>query len=778
MNPAFTTKAATLEALAADLRSALVLPMLRFTVRQWREDAAGVLGRLRQRAWCDEALIVRSSAVGEDGAASSQAGRYLSVRDVPSPAAAAPAVEAVIASYGDTPYPDDEVFIQPMLRGVVLNGVAFSDDPNTGAPYIVVNYEVGSDTAAVTGGRGTGLRTRYLWKNAPISLPAPLDRVASLVREVETRFGGRPVDIEFALTDEGNGELRLFLLQARRLVHAAYSREEVAEHGRILSAIAGRIETGNRPHPYLHGRRTVFGVMPDWNPAEIIGIRPRPLALSLYRQIITDSIWAYQRHNYGYKNLRSFPLLVSFEGLPYIDVRVSFNSFIPADIPDPLAERLVDHYVDSLLDAPHLHDKVEFEIVHSCYTFDLPDRLAPLAGKGFGPADIESLTDSLRRLTNRIIDHDTGLCRRDLERIETLKERRTTILSSGLDEVSQIYWLLEDCKRYGTLPFAGLARGGFIAVQMLRSLVAVGVLDQQDLSAFMAGLDTVSARMGRDLKTLSRTAFFERYGHLRPGTYDILSPRYDEAPDLYFPDVPAGPPVDAPPPFRLSLREYRTIGDLLTRHGLVNDVVGLFDFFETGIRGREYAKFVFSQSLSDALRLLRRLGERLGFSADDLSYADIQCIYDAYTTNADIRTAMERSIDGGRERHMRTKRIALPPLIAGSGDVWDFELAPGEPNFITQKRSSGPVVGIDRPDLMTGGIALIPNADPGFDWIFHRGIGGFITAYGGVNSHMAIRASELGIPAVIGAGDVLFGKWAAAGMLEIDGASRLVRVLR
>ena len=33
---------------------------------------------------------------------------------------------------------------------------------------------------------------------------------------------------------------------------------------------------------------TAFGVMPDWNPAEIIGIRPRPLALSLYQEIMTD----------------------------------------------------------------------------------------------------------------------------------------------------------------------------------------------------------------------------------------------------------------------------------------------------------------------------------------------------------------------------------------------------------------------------------------------------------------------------------------------------------
>ena len=34
---------------------------------------------------------------------------------------------------------------------------------------------------------------------------------------------------------------------------------------------------------------------------------------------------------------RSFPLMPHFFGLPYIDVRVSFNSFIPADLEDGLA---------------------------------------------------------------------------------------------------------------------------------------------------------------------------------------------------------------------------------------------------------------------------------------------------------------------------------------------------------------------------------------------------------------------------------------------------------
>ena len=116
--------------------------------------------------------------------------------------------------------------------------------------------------------------------------------------------------------------------------------------------VARKVELLSRPHPYLHGSRAIFGVMPDWNPAEIIGVRPWPLSLSLYRELITDAIWAYQRDNYGYQNLRSFPLLVSFHGLPYIDVRVSFQSFIPRDVPDDLAGRLVNYYIDRLVSEP------------------------------------------------------------------------------------------------------------------------------------------------------------------------------------------------------------------------------------------------------------------------------------------------------------------------------------------------------------------------------------------------------------------------------------------
>ena len=45
---------------------------------------------------------------------------------------------------------------------------------------------------------------------------------------------------------------------------------------------------------------------------------------------------------------------------------------------------------------------------------------------------------------------------------------------------------------------------------------------------------TVSRQLSIDRFNLEKEKFLEFYGHLRPGTYDILSPRYDEKPEIYF----------------------------------------------------------------------------------------------------------------------------------------------------------------------------------------------------------------------------------------------------
>jgi adenylylsulfate kinase-like enzyme len=772
---AFKTKAESLEALAPLLRHGRVLPQVRFSVGDWRSDPARVLAVVAAAPWGSDRVIVRSSARGEDGAArNSQAGRYDSVLGVLGSEAVADAIDRVIDSFADDPSDDDHVFVQPMLDRVQMAGVAFSRSPS-GAPYFIVNYDDRSGlTERVTAGAGDDLETFFCLKSRPDACPPSLAPVIALVSELETVLGCDAIDVEFAVGHDG----QLYLLQVRPLAVDPHGRAGDAMVDAALAGVARKIELLSRPHPYLHGSRAIFGVMPDWNPAEIVGVRPWPLSLSLYRELITDAIWAYQRDNYGYQNLRSFPLLVSLHGLPYIDVRVSFNSFIPRDVPDDLAGRLVNYYIDRLLAEPHLHDKVEFEIIFSCYTLDLPKRMGRLAAHGFSADELAGLSGALRRLTNRIMQGETALWRRDRAKIDQLERRLPVICNAKIDKISRIYWLIEDCKRYGTLPFAGLARVGFIAVQMLQSLVEVGIITADEAATFMASVDTVGSRIGQDFAQLPKADFLARYGHLRPGTYDILSPRYDEAPDLYFDWSSTRPPAPAPPRFALSIEQLRRIEHLLKEHELDIDVLSLIEFIKAGIESREYSKFVFTRSLSDALSLIRQLGEDHGLSAEDCAFLTYDAIRTLYSESGSVRESLQESVARGRERHALTRNLVLPPIIASPDEVFAFHLPPAQPNFITRKSVTAAVASVgDPPESFAGRILFVPSADPGFDWIFTRDISGFVTQFGGANSHMAIRAGELGIPAVIGAGETLFRRWQTARKLRIDCTNQKVSLI-
>ena len=103
--------------------------------------------------------------------------------------------------------------------------------------------------------------------------------------------------------------------------------------------------------------------MSDWNPAEMIGIKPRPLSVSLYKNLITDKVWAKQRKNYGYSDLTKCPLMKIFGGTPYIDVETSIKSFIPKKITENTKRKLIKFYMEKLDNQPELHDKIEFDIL-------------------------------------------------------------------------------------------------------------------------------------------------------------------------------------------------------------------------------------------------------------------------------------------------------------------------------------------------------------------------------------------------------------------------------
>jgi choline kinase/phosphohistidine swiveling domain-containing protein len=778
------TKAESLERLKPHVQLGRIGELVVFTQSEWAAERAEVMRRVRKK-FGSNTLIVRSSARSEDTWQCSSAGAFKSVPDVPggSAAALAEAVDQVLESYGDS-VPENQVLVQEMLTDVAMSGVAMTRTPTIGAPYYAINFDdTTRRTDTVTAGAVGELRTVFLHRDAdlPPGLPTQLGKLLDLLQEIEGLVGHDSLDVEFAFTRDGAAHV----LQVRPI---AVSHRLPVDDERVAAALqrgARVLHEHQEPAPLLLGSSTQFSVMTDWNPAEMIGTKPKRLAFSLYRRLITDDVWARQRAEAGYRDVRPCNLLVDFLGHPYVDVRADFNSFIPAVLPDDVASRLVDYYLDHLTRCPELHDKVEFEVLLTCLSFDFDHRLRPLRGAGFSDADLNLLRRSLRELTRGIIARTPDY----FATISEVDQRFTRIAQAKAAPLELAYLLLEDARMLGVPLFAHLARSAFVAMSLLRSLEAVGCTTRRQTDRFLASLRTITGEMQADARRVAAgrlpwNLFVERYGHLRPGSYDICSSRYDAAPEQYLrPMVEAARDLkDHPRSPAWSARTRSAISRQLRSIGLDDDPEAFERFLRRAIEGRELSKFAFTRHLSTALEALAAFGEAHGLDREDMSHVgipDLLALRGAPVAGA--TEVLRRLVQEGRDAFALTQAVCLPGQLLSPGDFSCFEQRKAEPNYVTQKRIRGPVVLLNAqtpPDVkLSGRIVLIPNADPGFDWLFSRGLAGLVTMYGGVNSHMAIRAAEFQLPAVIGLGELLYRDASRARVLELDCASRHIKIV-
>jgi len=291
-------------------------------------------------------------------------------------------------------------------------------------------------------------------------------------------------------------------------------------------------------------------------------------------------------------------------------------------------------------------------------------------------------------------------------------------------------------------------------------------------------LNTIGGQLANDQKRLKRKEFLKKYGHLRPGTYDICSARYDENPDQYFNWQENTISEVNRDEFALTINQVKKIRELIDAEDLNLDPIELLDFLRSAMELREWAKFHFSKNLSDVLMLIERIGNGVGLTKSDLAYIDIQDLLVLRSRFGDVEQAINQSILVGKNSYSIARSIKLPPIISDASNIWGFALPDCTPNFITMGEIENDICFAVNEIPKKGNIVLIPNADPGYDWLFSADIGGLVTEWGGANSHMAIRAHELGIPAVIGAGEKLYKKWAKAKRIKIDCANQKVEILR
>ncbi|GLS84028.1 PEP/pyruvate-binding domain-containing protein [Paraferrimonas haliotis] len=531
------TKADTLARLEHRVKKSVIGKQESFTTLQWRSQPQQVINAIRGQ-FGDSQLVVRSSSKGEDNWHSSNAGGFESILNVSGvdDGELTEAVNAVVDSYGKPQTDSDQVLVQAFLTDVAMAGVVFTCTLESGAPYYRFNFDDSTQsTESVTAGTHGELRTVLVSKLCPEALSksaAELNPVLTAVQELEQILGFDKLDIEFAVDNQGH----VHIFQVRPVVvnHDNYD----IDIDRIKASIDTDLERFKQLQerlPFICGDNTLFANMPDWNPAEIIGTRPKPLAFSLYQQLITNDVWAQQRAEYGYKDVRPYPLIVAFSGQPYVDVRASFNSFLPKDLSVESGERIVNAYLTILRDNPHYHDKIEFDVAFTIWTPDFQakaqQRLMPY---GVTQQDIDLLELGLKAITRRALTR----LQDDIASIATLSLRSKQIVASSITPIDKVLALLDDCKRFGTLAFSHAARAGFVATTMLNYLVGSGALAESRKLQFLNSFTTVAGDFEQDKASyvngsVSEQALIEKYGHLRPGTYEVTTQAYWEDPQQY-----------------------------------------------------------------------------------------------------------------------------------------------------------------------------------------------------------------------------------------------------
>jgi len=778
MQNIFSSKANVLQFLENKISKSQIEKQFVFTISEWN-DKEIILNHIKN-TFNKGPIIVRSSAIGEDSIEKSDAGKYTSILGIQinNKKSIANAIESVIKSYKKNKNINkkNQILIQKQTLNSKTSGVIFTTTPNNDSPYFIINYEDTNLTDSIT--KGIGSNTVKIYKEiSKNALPKKWKKLILAVKEIERITNNEKLDIEFAIT---NNSIIIFQVRPLTMIKEKISKKMKKEIKKKIRINQKKIVHYRKKLD--NNSKMVFSNMTDWNPAEIIGSNPNELDYSIYDYLIMKDSWSKGRELLGYHNPK-IGLMQKFCGRPYVNVNASFSSLLPSKISSKLRKKLTNYFLIKLEEDPQLHDKVEFEILFTCYDFSLKKRMKDLLNYGFTKNELKIIKNNLLEFTNRLIELTPMILKNTQEFLEILENRRKSINSGSNyeEKLSEAETLLQDCKKYGTVQFAAIARLSFVAKILLNGLPKISKIDKFQIEKFMNSISSPVSEFQNDLfelkkRKISKNEFLEKYGHLRPGTYDITVNRYDKTPEfLKNLKILNMKKLSTAKPFK------KNIDSILKKHGLIFNELEFFDFVKETIYLREKSKFEFTKNLSDAIELIAASGEELGFSRkqlSQLSFSDIKKY--KILKKKELKEFWKKKIQNNNKDKEITSHVELPPIFFSQDDLMFIEHYIAKPNFITEKQLISDTIllqNFEHLERITSKIVMIENADPGFDWIFTKNPAGLITKYGGMASHMAIRCAELNLPAAIGCGDILFENLKSSSKISLDCKNKDILIL-
>lgn len=773
-----STKANTLDFAKKYLKKSIILPQITFSVNSWKKNEKKIVKDIKTFS---DKIIIRSSSLDEDNFETSGAGKFVSFSNVTTKYRFNSKIDKVISSFKSKNL-KNQILIQPSAKDIICNGVVFTNDLDNDFPAYIINLDFKkNNTSSITSGTSEKHKTFTVSKhNLKINDISNqyIKKIILASKEIEDLFLQESLDIEFGI----NKKKQFILFQVRPIIKNNKKKINPKFYKKTYESNFKKWDKNYKNLKHKNYLTPLLGLMPDWNPAEIIGFKPKILSSSMYEEVITNKIWAKQRDEFGYKIIKNSKLLLNFFGTLYVNVNKTFNSFIPKKIDNILEKKLLQFYNTLLINNKQLHDKIEFAIVPTCLTSNFKNLRKKLRYNKFSNKEINRLEIELRSInfnTKKIFNQN-------LDRIKRLQSNYSNIVNQKISDIDLIKKLIQECKKNGTLPFAHFARIAFISIAILKDANRNNIISKNSLDQFLNNLNTINKIMTKDAvlytkKKIDKKFFFEKYRHLRPGTYDISTENYGENNFKILKDIAKSSKKLNKTNLDSWNNEKFFLFKYLTKNKIINfkNINEFENFLYCSIEQRELSKFYFTRYINRILELITKLALKNDISRENVNYLNLSEIL---SLNKISRKQIMKKIEIRKLQYEIDKNFNLPHVISSKKQFLNFEQLEDIPNFVGRKKIIQNIKYVKSFDLdskdLKNKIALIESADPGYDWIFSKKIAGLITMFGGANSHMAIRSSELNLPAAIGVGNLKFSELKKASLVKLDSNNKILEIIK
>ena len=765
----FSTKAKNLIELdKLDLKKSIIPKFYKYFVKEIFDDEKKIILFINKNL--NKRISIRSSFFFEDSVNSSMAGEFEGYSNISNNKKKLKiGIKKLIQQYRKKTSSlhflhNSEIIFQNYISDTNLSGVITNKCIKDGTDYYVINYDdTGNLTDTVTSGSKTSGRVLNVFKNQTREIRSKkFKKIISSIKELEKKIGNYPLDIEFGL----NKKNQFYIFQVRLLTtfkkwkkinNKALEKNIIKNQKKFRKILNKNKDLGNI---------VSFGLMPDWNPVEMIGYQPDQLSYSLYKKLVTNSAWCTARSEMQYKNVNR-KLMTTFSGKPYIDTRLSFFSYIPKKVSNIISKKITNFWLSELNKKPFLHDKIEFDIADTC--FDLNSKKKIFSKYIFlDNNEKKNYYLSLKEHTEVLINNFTEELNTNKNLLFDLEDFRKKEIDTFIKNKTNAIFLanrfIKKLIVFGIVPFSKFARHAFIGKKILNSLLEKKLISSSEYSKLLSSIHTVTSDYIRikeasitDKKKLKK--FNNYFYHLRPGTYDIKTKRFISGIKSW--------KIDNFNNFFELNQKYQkiipqkkivNINNYLKKNNIKFSAETLLTYSLTSIKLRENSKFIFTRTLSDILELIKYWSKKKRLSLKIISNMSFEKILKISKNKINISFLKKKELKKNIKKNYDFY-IKLPYLVTSPNDFYVSSILITKPNFITKKIIEANTLIIDDPSNeinVKDKIIIIENADPGYDWILSQKIKGLITKYGGVNSHMSIRCEELNIPASIGVGEKIF----------------------